>query len=178
MPSSRGSSQSRDWTHVFHIAGRFFTVCTTREAQEYWSGEPIPSLGDFSNPGIELGSPALQVDSLPAELPGKPRVHHVKCQAEWIISWNQDFQEKYQQSQICRWNHFSGRRWKGTKEPLDEGERGEWTSWLKTQYSKNQDHGIRSHHFMANRWGNNENSERLYFLGLQNHCRWWLQPWN
>ena len=22
------------------------------------------------------------------------------------------------------------------------------------------------------------NSVRLYFLGLQNHCRWWLQPWN
>ena len=34
--------------------------------------------------------------------------------------------------------------------------------------------GIRSHHFMANRWGNNENSDRLFFLGLQNHCRWWL----
>ena len=32
--------------------------------------------------------------------------------------------------------------------------------------------GIRSHHFMANRWGNNGNSERLFFLGLQNHCRW------
>ena len=31
--------------------------------------------------------------------------------------------------------------------------------------------GIRSHHFMAYRWGNNGNSERLYFLGLQNHCR-------
>ena len=30
---------------------------------------------------------------------------------------------------------------------------------------------------MADRWGNNENSERLYFGGLQNHCRWWLQPW-
>ena len=29
-----------------------------------------------------------------------------------------------------------------------------------------------SYHFMANRWGNNGNSERLYFLGLQNHCRW------
>ena len=27
-------------------------------------------------------------------------------------------------------------------------------------------------HFMANRWGNNGNSDRLYFLGLQNHCRW------
>ena len=23
-----------------------------------------------------------------------------------------------------------------------------------------------------------ENSVRLYFSGLQNHCRWWLQPWN
>ena len=31
---------------------------------------------------------------------------------------------------------------------------------------------------MANRSGNNENSERLYFLELQNHYRWWLQPWN
>ena len=31
---------------------------------------------------------------------------------------------------------------------------------------------------MANRWGNNGNCERLYFGGLQNHCRWWLQPWN
>ena len=40
------------------------------------------------------------------------------------------------------------------------------------KYSKNEDHGIQSHHFMANRWGNNGNSERVYFLGLQNHCRW------
>ena len=31
---------------------------------------------------------------------------------------------------------------------------------------------------MANRWGNNGKSDRLYFLGLQNHCRWWLQLWN
>ena len=31
---------------------------------------------------------------------------------------------------------------------------------------------------MLNRWGNNGNSDTLYFAGLQNHCRWWLQPWN
>ena len=31
---------------------------------------------------------------------------------------------------------------------------------------------------MANRWENNGNSDRLYFLGLQNHCRQWLQSWN
>ena len=55
---------------------------------------------------------------------------------------------------------------------------GEWKSWLKAQHSEDEDHGIRSHHFMANRWGNSGNSVRLYFCGLQNHCRWWLQPWN
>ena len=35
-------------------------------------------------------------------------------------------------------------------------------SWLKTQHSENEDHGIWSQHFMANRWGN---SGRLYFWG-------------
>ena len=46
-------------------------------------------------------------------------------------------------------------------------------SWR--QHSENEDHGIWSHHFMGNRWGN---SVRLYFSGLQNHSRWWLPPWN
>ena len=59
-----------------------------------------------------------------------------------------------------------------------QSEKGEWKSWLKTQHSKNWDNGIWSHHFMANKWGNNGNSDRLYFPGLQNHCRWWLQPWS
>ena len=36
---------------------------------------------------------------------------------------------------------------------------------LKLNIQKNKDHGIWSHHFMANRWENNGNSERLYFLG-------------
>ena len=44
-------------------------------------------------------------------------------------------------------------------------------SWLKAQHSENEDHGIWSHHFMGNRWGNSRNSVRLYFFGLQNHCR-------
>ena len=43
---------------------------------------------------------------------------------------------------------------------------------LKAQHSENKDHGIQSHHFMGNRWGNSGNSVRLYFGGLQNHCRW------
>ena len=43
--------------------------------------------------------------------------------------------------------------------------KGEWKHWLKAQHSENEDHGIRSHHFMANRWVNSGNSVRLYFWG-------------
>ena len=38
---------------------------------------------------------------------------------------------------------------------------------VKAQHSENKDHGIWSHHFMGNRWGNSGNSIRLYFWGLQ-----------
>jgi len=41
---------------------------------EYWSGLPFLSPGDLPDPGIELKSPALQADSLPAEPVGKPRI--------------------------------------------------------------------------------------------------------
>ena len=82
-----------------------------------------------------------------------------------------------QQPQICRWYHCNGRKWRGTKEPLDECERGEWKSWLKIQHSKMK--------IMAcgpiTSWKIDEEkveTDRLHFLGLQNHCRRWLQPWN
>ena len=45
--------------------------------QEYWSGLPFPSAGELPNPGIEPRSPALQVDSLSAELPGKPLCKYI-----------------------------------------------------------------------------------------------------
>ena len=44
----------------------------------------------------------------------------MKCQAGWITSWNQDCWQKYQQPQICSWYHSNGRKWRGTKEHLDE----------------------------------------------------------
>ena len=43
---------------------------------------------------------------------------------------------------------------------------------LKLNIQKTKNHGMWSQHFMANRWGNSGNSERFYFGGLQNHCRW------
>ena len=81
FPFSRGSSQPTDRTQVSHIAGRFFTSWATREAQEYWSGSPIPSPGDLPDPGMEPG--ALHADSLPTELSGRPRIQ-VLCQEEVI----------------------------------------------------------------------------------------------
>ena len=41
---------------------------------EYWSGKSFPFPGDLPNPVIEPRSPALQGDSLPTELSGKPLV--------------------------------------------------------------------------------------------------------
>ena len=49
---------------------------------------------------------------------------------------------------------LNGRKWRRTKEPLDESER------VKLNIQKT-DHGIWFHHFMANRWGNNGNSEKF-----------------
>ena len=48
---------------------------------------------------------------------------------------------------------------------VDEVERREWKSWLKTQHSKNQDHGIWSHHFMEKRWETMETVTDFTFFG-------------
>ena len=45
-------------------------LCMGFSRHEYWSGLPFPSPGDLPDSGIEPGSPALQADSLPTELPG------------------------------------------------------------------------------------------------------------
>ena len=71
FPFSRGSSQPRDRTQVSLIAGGFFIVWATREAQEYWNGFPCPPPGDLPDPGNDPGSPELQADSLPPEMLGK-----------------------------------------------------------------------------------------------------------
>ena len=76
---------------------------------------------------------------------------------------DQDFWESCQQpdmQMIPLW-----RKWRGTREPFDDGESGEWKSWLKTQHSENKDHGIWSRYFMANRRGKGEKSDIFYFLG-------------
>ena len=56
---------------------------------EYWSGLPFPSPGDFPNPGIRPGSPALQADYLPPEPPEK------QCQFTWDISYTSEYFSKF-----------------------------------------------------------------------------------
>ena len=55
--------------------------------QEYWSGMPFPSPGDLPNLGIEPGSPALQADALPSELPGKYQIQNI-CSSHWLFPCN------------------------------------------------------------------------------------------
>ena len=56
----------------------------------------------------------------------------------------------------------------------------EWKSWLKTQLSKKEDHGVWSHHFTANRWGNNGNSDTLFSWKSFSYVRplGLYSPWN
>ena len=55
------------------LATAWTIVCQTPlSRQAYWSGLPFPSPADLHDSGIEPGHPALQVDSLPTESPGKP----------------------------------------------------------------------------------------------------------
>ena len=122
------------------------------------------------------------MEQCPSSQLGKEYIKAVYCHSDYLTysqstscempgwmkhTWNKDWREKYQKAQICRWHHPYGRKQRGTKEHLDESEWGEWRIWLKTQHSKNEDRGIQYHHFMTNWWGNNGNSERLYFLGLK-----------
>ena len=55
--------------------------------QEYWNGLPFISPGDLPDPGIKPGSSALQADSLPSELPGKPLFLDISCNLMHLWSY-------------------------------------------------------------------------------------------
>ena len=91
----------------------------------------------------------------------------------------QDCWEKYQSPQICRWHHPYGGKWRGTKKPLDESESGEWKVGLKLNIQKMK---IMASSPITSWEIDGETvetvSDFIFFFWLQNHCRWWLQPWN
>jgi len=64
-----------------------------------------------------------------------PYAEHIMRNARLDLkSRNQDRWKKHQQPQKCGWYHSNGRKWRGTKEPLHEGEGGKWKSQLKSKY--------------------------------------------
>ena len=88
------------------------------------------------------------------------------------VSWESCMQNKKQGLES------NGRKQRGTKEPLDEGQREEWKNWLKTQHPKNKRSWYPVPSLPGKQMEKSGNSDRLYFLGLQNHCGWGLQPGN
>ena len=90
FPFSRGSFQPRNWPQASRTVVGFFTSWATSEAQEYWSGWPIPSPVDLPHSGIEVGSPALQADSLPTELLGRATMEMVVSKYSFVhlLYWN------------------------------------------------------------------------------------------
>ena len=86
--------------------------------------------------------------------------------------WNAGLGESQAGIKIARRNLIN-LRYADDTNPMAENEelkspRGEWKNWLKTQHSKNEAHGIWSHHFMANRRVNSGSCYGFYILGLQN----------
>ena len=85
IPFSRGPSQPRNQTRVSRIAGGFFTSWATREAQEYWSGSPIPSPGDLPNPGLNRGLLHCRWILYQLSYQGSPALPHGFCIS--VVSW-------------------------------------------------------------------------------------------
>ena len=105
------------------------------------------------------------------------RVHPVKCQVGWITNRNQDCWEKYQQPQMCRWYHPNVESKEELKNLLIKVKENE-KAGLKLSIQKTKIVASGPITSWQIDGGKNGNSERLYFLVLQNHCGQWLQPWN
>ena len=149
--------------------------------QEYWSGLPFPSPGDLPDPGIEPGSPALQADDLLTELWGKPPY-------EEYIMWNAGLDEAQAGIKIAGRNINNLRYADDTTLIAESNE--ELKSLLMKVKEESEKVGLKLNiqktkivaSCSLTSWQiDGETMETVTdftFGGLQNHCRWWLQPWN
>ena len=68
----------------------------------------------------------------------KKQRHHFANKGPYSQSWNFSSSpvQMWELDHKECWYHSTGRKWRGTEEPLDEGERGDWECWLETQQKK------------------------------------------
>ena len=112
--------------------------------------------------GSKLGKEYFKVVYChPAYLTSMQR-HHVKCQAEWSEVESEDYLEKYQLSQICRWSHSNGKSEEELKSLLMKVKEESKKAALKLNIQKSK---IQSHHFIANRWGGEWKLTDFIFFG-------------
>ena len=88
IPFSRESSQPRDRIQVSHITGEFFTNWATKEAKNTGEGS-LSLLQGSSHPRNWTEASSLQVESLPAELPGKPYLlYPIELKKNKTLHWD------------------------------------------------------------------------------------------
>ena len=157
--------------------------------QEYWSRLPFPSPGDLPNPGIKLGSPALQADALSSEPPGKPfggpALTRASCSCSikcmywyfpsiliktrvvcWILGsslWSCNRTHSFSQlsTASCLW----------TIEIQSDNIQsvGPWVRAFRLQWSHSKDEW--SIH-LKNNWCLTNNTKKLFQPGLHGGCTW------
>ena len=146
--------------------------------QEYWSGVPLPSPRNFiqsakTRPGADCGVRQGCILS-PCWF---------NLYSEYIMR-NTGLDEAQAGIKIARRNIYNLRYADDTTLMAESEELKSLLVKVKEEIEKA---GLklniqkpRSWHLVTSfhRWINNGSNERLYVFGLQNHCRWWLQPWN
>ena len=165
LPTSTGSSKKQESsrktsTSALLTTPKLLTVWITTNCGKFWKRWEYQTTWPTSwEICMQVRKQQLELD-MEQQTGSKSRKKYIKaiyCHPTYLTfmqstswetragrstSWNQDCQEKYQSPQICRWHHPYGRKWRGTKKPLDESERGEWKSWLKSIQAINSGEGV------------------------------------
>ena len=167
--------------------------------QEYWSGLPFLSPGDLPNPGIEPGSPTLQTDALPSELPGKLKM---KVTSPSRVTWRPTRPSRTNTQKRCPF-HYRGLECKSRKSRNTWSNRQIWPwnmewSRAKTNRALPRERTGHSKHHLATtqektvnmditRWSTPKSDglyssqpkmEKLYTVSKNKTGSWlWLRSW-
>ena len=130
-----------------------------KEWRQSWNSSTLATSCEESSPMSQLftwGGQSTGVSALASVLPKKSQGWSPSEWTGWISLQSKGLSRAFSNTTVQSHRFFGAQP----------------SSQSNSQHSENEDHGIKSHHSMGSRWGNSGNSVRLYFWGLQNHCRW------